>query len=244
MIYHVLPDAYRAEQAERVARSLQRVLERDAPSAPGRVVPDDDSLVIGTCRALWLAVLFLDISSFSSRPSANHAEQQAMLGVLNVFFSEMVRVAADYGGTVEKNTGDGLMAYFQDDGGGATAAQKAVAAAMTMMSVNATAIAPAVSVFGASPLEFRVGIDYGPVTIARLGVARQFNANVAIGSTANIANKMLAEAQPGDILIGESVLQRLPDDWQRFAQSHGPSGFVYVATGSDYLLYRFTGRWG
>ena len=32
--------------------------------------------------------------------------------MLSLFFSEMIRVVGDYGGTVEKNTGDGIMAYF------------------------------------------------------------------------------------------------------------------------------------
>ena len=37
-----------------------------------------------------------------------------LLAALNLFFSELVKVAEDYGGTVEKNTGDGLMAYFDE----------------------------------------------------------------------------------------------------------------------------------
>jgi len=37
-----------------------------------------------------------------------------MLRVLNLFFTEMIRIVEDYGGAVEKNTGDGLMAYFED----------------------------------------------------------------------------------------------------------------------------------
>jgi class 3 adenylate cyclase len=37
--------------------------------------------------------------------------------VLNLHCSEMTRVAEEYGGTVEKNTGDDLMAYFEDNSG-------------------------------------------------------------------------------------------------------------------------------
>jgi adenylate cyclase len=40
-----------------------------------------------------------------------------MLRVLNLYFSEMIKIAEEYGGTVEKNTGDGLMAYFEDNSG-------------------------------------------------------------------------------------------------------------------------------
>jgi adenylate cyclase len=84
------------------------------------VVPAEDSLVLGEGRRIQLAVLFLDICGWSSRPSFLPHEQATNLQILNLFFTEMVRVAEDYGGEVEKNTGDGLLAYFpngtRDDG--------------------------------------------------------------------------------------------------------------------------------
>lgn len=64
-----------------------------------------------------MAIMFLGISDFSSRPAESSAEQLTLLVALNFFFGEMIRIAEDYGGTVEKNTGDGLMAYFEDAGG-------------------------------------------------------------------------------------------------------------------------------
>jgi len=56
------------------------------------------------------------------------AEQDLMLRVLALFFSEMIRIAEEYGGVVEKNTGDGLMVYFSDGAGilGTSSVQKAV----------------------------------------------------------------------------------------------------------------------
>lgn len=54
-----------------------------------------------------------------------------MLSALNLFFTEMMKIAEDYGG-VEKNTRDGLMAYF-DDGMDVAASKKTVACALTMM---------------------------------------------------------------------------------------------------------------
>ena len=54
-----------------------------------------------------MAVLFLDISGFSVRKSETVEEQGMILKILNLFFTEMIRIAEEYGGTVEKNTGDG-----------------------------------------------------------------------------------------------------------------------------------------
>lgn len=243
--YYSFPSGYRAVQAERIGKVLGRIESGDADPQKGRVVPDDESLVIGTGRALKLAVLFLDISGFSSRPADAHAEQHLLLQELNVFFTEMVQIARDYGGTVEKNTGDGLMAYFEENGGDppTPARHRAVAAALTMMLTHDTLLAPLALHYGREPLSFRIGIDYGEVTVARVGARRGFNANVAIGTAANIASKMLTKASPGDILIGDAVRRGLPLGWGDYAQYLGPSGFVYRASGNPYALYRYTGRW-
>lgn len=244
MDYNSLTSAYRSAQLDRVVRAARRILERDDVPSPGRVVPGDEDLVLGTGRVLRLAVLFLDISGFSVRASSTPEQQHRELQVLNLFFSEMVRVATDYGGTVEKNTGDGLMAYFEDESQSVVmAGQRAVAAALTMMFANETVITPVLATMGLDPIRFRVGIDVGTVTVARLGVARSFNANVAIGATANIASKILGKAGPGEIVVGEDVLTDLPSSWHQYVVPHADSGFVYVPSNQPYPLYRYTGRW-
>ena len=111
--YEGLTRAYWNQQSARVQRSVDQLIHR-AGVAPGRVVPEAADLTLGTGRRLPMAVMFLDISNFSSRWSSTATEQANLLVILNLFFSEMTRIAEDYGGTVEKNTGDGLMAYFED----------------------------------------------------------------------------------------------------------------------------------
>jgi adenylate cyclase len=165
-----------------------------ATPARGRVIPENEDLVLGDARRLPMAVMFLDISGFSQRPSDDEAEQALLARVLNLFFTEMIRIAEDYGGTVEKNTGDGLMAYFEDAGGQPPegGVKRAVSCALTMFEAGTYLINPVLISAGVTELQFRIAIDYGQVTIARLGAARRFNAVVAIGSPANVAAKMLA----------------------------------------------------
>src|SRR5450631_1860661 len=115
MTYDSLPKTYWEEQIARVEALLDKINGNDAAAA-GRVVPGDDDLAIGEGRRLDLAVMFLDISGFSRRWSVTPGQQDMMLRTLNLFFTEMIKIAEDYGGTVEKNTGDGLMAYFESDG--------------------------------------------------------------------------------------------------------------------------------
>lgn len=245
MNYDGLQASYWQEQFDRI-KALRDKIAATAPSLPGRVVPEDEDLIIGQGRRLKMAVLFLDISGFSSRPSETDDEQMLVLKVLNLFFTEMIKIAEEYGGTVEKNTGDGLMAYFEDGGGtpSEVGCKRAVACALTMMAANDYFIKPILDATPVPQVQFRVSIDYGFVTVARLGAARRFNANVAIGATANFAGKMLAFAQPGDIVIGATVRDQLPPAWYSYTQAMPVvTGWSYRQTGLPYPLYKYTGRW-
>ena len=232
-------------QQRRVEDLRAKISARPAV-ASGRVVPDDDGLTIGAGRRLPMAVMFLDISGFSQRPSETVDEQDMLLRVLNLFFSEMIKIAEEYGGTVEKNTGDGLMAYFEDNAGDPPEAgsKRAVACALTMMAANNYLIRPILVATLIPDIQYRISIDYGMVTVARLGAARRFNANVAIGATANFASKMLSKAAPGELVLGASAHAQLPESWKRLTQlATTDTGWSYVLSGAPYPLYRYTGRW-
>lgn len=83
------------------------------------------------------------------------------------------------------------------------------------------------------------------MTIARIGAAQRFNANVAIGNAANFAAKMLPLVKPGDIALGAAARDRLPALWQTSWTELSPisTGWVYIDTVVPYPLYRYTGRW-
>ncbi len=243
MNYDGLESAYWTAQIERVERLRGRIADR-AGAPVGRVVPDDTDLSIGSGRRLDLTVLFLDISGFSQRPSGTADEQELMLRVLNLFMSEMIKIAEDYGGSVEKNTGDGLMAYFEDEAD-ANSTKRAVACALTMCAANDSLISPILRATGVPPLEFRVSMDYGPTMIARIGAAQRFNANVAIGSTANFASKMLGNLRAGEIGLGTMAWARLPEYWKNTWTQISPvnTGWVWRFNNQPYALFLYTGRW-
>lgn len=247
MNYDGLERSYWDSQIERIERLRAKIAARAAMPV-GRVIPDDADLAIGTGRRLNLTVMFIDISKFSQRRSATADEQELMLRVLNLFFTEMIRSVEDYDGAVEKNTGDGLMAYFEDQPGdesGGNSVKRAIACALTMTAANEYLISPILRATGVPPLEFRTTMDHGTVTIARIGAAQRFNANVAIGNAANFAAKMLPLVKPGDIALGAAARDRLPPLWQTSWTELSPisTGWVYIDTAVPYPLYRYTGRW-
>jgi adenylate cyclase len=250
MNYDGLEQSYWTSQIERIERLRSKISARAATLPPtGRVIPDDEDLAIGTGRRLMLTVMFIDISKFSQRRSVTANEQELMLRVLNLFFTEMIRIVEDYGGAVEKNTGDGLMAYFEDQPGdepGSDSVKRAIACSLTMRASNDYLISPILRATDVAPLDFRTTMDHGPVTIARIGAPQRFNANVAIGNTANFAAKMLSLVNPGDIAMGATARERLPLLWKNSWTQLSPvsTGWVYTANPSTpYPLYLYTGRW-
>ena len=241
-----LTKGYFDRQRNRVHAALDRIGERGASVAAGRVIPAAEDLVIGSGRRLLASVLFLDISGFSQRPAETEEEQAQLLNLLSLFFTEFIRIVEDFGGTVEKNTGDGFMAYFGASAGGATSIpQTAVAAALTIFAAADRLLNPVLAELGLVPIDFRICIDHGAITVARIGAAQRFGGIVAIGTTANVAAKMLALAEPNTLLLGDRAALALPLDWQvswvRLERQQ--TGWHYREDGSHYPFWRYTGRW-
>lgn len=236
---------YLQKQVDRTLSTLAQINAR-ADVGDGRVLPSIDSLAIHDGKRIEATVLFLDICGFSQRPSETADEQQLQLRILSLFFTEMVRVIEDHSGFVEKNTGDGLMAYFiRETGDRETVQQRAMACVLTMVSAADRLINPILVRSGIPIIEFRVCLDSGPLTIAKVGAARGFNGIVAIGTTANIASKMLASAGPGMILIGARLAAKLPELWRvQYTELHSlETGWTYRGTGDPYPFWRYIGRW-
>jgi adenylate cyclase len=240
-----LTRSYFAAQVERSLATYRQILNRSAGAASGRLIPETNDLAIHDGRRIEATVMFLDICKFSQRPAETAEEQNLLMQIVALFFTEMIRIIEDYGGVVEKNTGDGLMAYFASQAGDAdTIQRRALSAALTMFAAADQILNPLLRQSYVAPLDFRICMDHGFVTIAKVGAARRFNGLVAVGTTANIASKMLAVAKENTILLGERMLPGLPADWLvRTIFETSDTGFNYRATGEAYRFWRYIGRW-
>jgi class 3 adenylate cyclase len=187
--------------------------------------------------------LFLDICKFSQIPNYEPGEQDNVLKVLNLFMAEMLQVVKMHNGEFEKNTGDGLMAYFAD-ASEAEAAKRALDAAITMHCYNDQVISPRLEAMGLQKVKFRVGIEQGTVTVANVGIhGGSHRSLVAIGSTANVACKLMALIQDGGIVIGNRTKSLLPQSWQAHTTSIGPlPAYVIRGTETPYPAWEVTYR--
>lgn len=205
-------------------------------------MPDLDDLTMGGGKRLNLSVLFLDICKFSEIPNSTGDEQERVLKLLNLFMAEMLHVVRDHGGDFEKNTGDGLMAYFAI-GSEAECTKRAVDAAVTMHCYNDQVLTRKLQALGLPKVTFRVAIDTGAVTIAKVGVRGEHHSLVAIGDYANAGCRLMTLLPNGGIVLGNHARWLLPPAWQKETAECGSlKGYVIQETQTHYpgweLKYR------
>jgi len=238
--------AYQDRCLNRLFRRNTQLETRVDASTQGRVIPEEEQLAIGEGKHFnELAVLFLDVCGFSDLPNWTTDEQKIVLKTLNLFMGEMLSIVRDFGGTFEKNTGDGLMAYFGEGANSrAEAVKPAVEAAVMMHYVNDNLIRFFLNKLQRPAIRFRIGIDAGPITVARVAIhGGSHGGIVAIGTTANLACKLMKHIPNGGICIGANTFRDLPNGWgQSCAAISEPTGFVYVATQAPYPAWTLNYR--
>ncbi len=150
------------------------------------------------------AILFNDIRGFTAL--SEQMQPEAVVTMLNDYFSEMVDIVFEHGGALDKFIGDSIMASW----GAALAhpddADRALRAAIEMQrelrAMNA----------GRAPteprLEVGIGINWGEVFVGNIGSHRRLEYTV-IGDPVNVASRLCSAAGRGEIIISASLLERL-----------------------------------
>jgi len=210
------------------AADRNRRLQSALSSIEGtRDVPDRDEVNIGSARRTRGVILFADTVG-STRLAQRYAkEPEKMLLTLNLLIPTLMDAARCYGGEFEKNTGDGILAYFGvgDSYSDESAAVSAVGAAEAMLWATKQIVNPQLKERGLHDVKITVGADLGDVLLARIGLQRIANGTpmVAVGLIANRAAKIQGSAAPGQARIGEDLFSALPKDWR---QRFGPLPYV------------------
>lgn len=207
---------YRAQEAQRQQQTVMRLLgQNTSPEVAKALWRDRDRLLKSgklPGQKLMATVLFTDLRNFST--IAEQIPPEALFECLNEYLSEITHAVFSHGGTINKFTGDGLMALFgvpvarTDTAEIAQDARSAVDCALAM----ATALADLNQRWqqGDRPyLQMRVGIFTGPIVVGSLGGKERLEYG-AIGDSVNIASRLEScekERQPCDcrILIGATT---------------------------------------
>ena len=120
-----------------------------------------------------------------------------------------MRIVREWNGSVEKHTGDGVMAILGTEiPDQEIIARDAIETAQTIKFIMKSDVLPQLVAQGFPPLNFRIGIEMGEVLISRIGLHNMYFLT-AVGSPANRASKLEALANKNGIAIGENLVRNL-----------------------------------
>lgn len=179
-------------------------LERYLPSAVVHQLFDEALPAELGGRHAMVSVLFADIRGFTNL--AEKTPPVEIVHLLNKYFSSMSEVVFEYGGTLGEYIGDEIMAYFgapipcDDHVNRAISVALKMKERMRLLRDNWTkSNSP---VFGVG-----IGIATGEVIAGNVGSEKQMKYTI-IGATVNLANRLCAHAQAGQILTDSETYHR------------------------------------
>ncbi len=175
----------------------------------GFVLPDADDLGLAAGRQLSVAILYADLRGFS--PMVITSPKRSVLVLLEAFVSEMTRIASAFYGQVVDCAGDRILAAFPQPffDGSLKLVHRAVTCGLWMQTIMDKVIIPQLRSQGYSSLSCGIGIDYGTVVVARVGI-RNKNKLVFLGPPAVVAAKLEEAAGPGETLMSPAVYSNRP----------------------------------
>lgn len=153
-----------------------------------------------------VTVVSLDLRGFTAFTEVSEPEE--VISILNEYHVEMSRLILEYEGTLEHFAGDGMMIIFNDPVLLTNPTERAVRMASAMR--NRIAELKDKWQKSGHSLDCGFGIAHGYATIGAIGFEGRKDYCV-IGSVANMAARLCAEAKGGQILINQKTLGKVEE---------------------------------
>ena len=156
------------------------------------------------CSRKKLTVFFSDIVGFVNETEGMEPEDFTF--ILNGYLNRMAQVVSKHGGTLDKFIGDAVLVFFGDPETNGVAEDAAACVWMALemkeaiVELNREWLAKGIR----QGFEVRMGISTGFSTVGNFGSDERMDYTI-IGKQVNLANRLQAAAQPGEILIGQET---------------------------------------
>lgn len=196
------------ETFEHLAEGFRRKGEVEAalsryvsPQVAEQVLAGDAKGVLGGARVTG-SVLFCDIVGFTRMSETIDPGEVAEL--LNDYFGYFALAAESCGGTVDKFIGDAIMIVFGVPKEDPHHALHAMTCGMLIQQLTER-INRIRERRGLQTVMLRVGISSGPMLAGNLGSTERMQYTV-VGDTVNVAARLCSMAEPGGVLLAESMM--------------------------------------
>jgi class 3 adenylate cyclase/tetratricopeptide (TPR) repeat protein len=153
-----------------------------------------------------VTVMFSDASGFTAM--SEKLDPEDVHAIMDRAFEVILGAVHRYEGTVNQFLGDGVMALFGAPIAHEDHAQRALSAALAIQN-DLKPLAEDVKRTHGIEFRMRVGINTGPVVVGAIGHDLRMD-YTAVGDTTNLAARLLAIAQPGQIVASRRT-QHLRD---------------------------------
>jgi class 3 adenylate cyclase len=187
-----------------------------------------------------VVILYVDIDGSTNMSMALPPNKFAT--ILHVFSQEMSLMTSEYGGYVLKYVGDAIIALFPAEYSSSEASKNTLNCAKGMKEIIKKCINPELSSRHLPEISVKMSSDYGHVQVVLYGKSIDRSHIDIVGSSISMAAKMIPLAQSWQILIGQSMYEKL-DNKQDFVEMNlDPTRWTYVdeKRGSSYKLYALT----
>lgn len=196
---------YRAQ-----SHHLRDVFGRYVPETVVEQLAGRDSIQLGG-EARDVSVMFCDIRGFTSW--AEGKEPEAVVAELNDLLGSLAQIVLESQGTLDKFTGDGLMAFWGAPLDQPDHAERACEAAARMHQLIVDRARDATT----TPFRIGIGVASGEVVVGNLGHEQRLD-YTAIGDTVNLSARLEQSTKELDITtaISHETWERLPTrmrDW-------------------------------
>jgi adenylate cyclase len=207
---YVVSTAFHFMTLDRRSRQIRSVFSSYVSSKiVDQLINDPDSAKIGGVSR-DVTIIFLDVRGFTSF-SEEMAPAQ-VVEVLNSYLAALTLVIMEYGGTVDKFLGDGIMAYWGAPLSQQGHAEAAVQCTLAMLDVSRQMAVKRKKLDQVS-LSFRIGINSGDVIAGNIGLKGKKMEYTVIGDNVNLAARLEGTAKfyGVDVLVSDGTFMQTRD---------------------------------
>jgi adenylate cyclase len=154
-----------------------------------------------------IAVLFVDIRGFT--PLSESLEPEQVVEILNEYLNLTTNSIFKNGGTLDKFIGDATMAVFNAPFDLDDYELRALRTAKDIVAGAKALEKSCMERFGRK-VTFGVGVNCGEAVVGNIGCDFRMD-YTAIGDTVNTAARLESNAKPGQVLISETIYERVKD---------------------------------